>query len=63
VDSATAAKLLSISKRMIWTLQASGALKPVRIGRAVRFSVGELERFIAERQATNDEPESRYLHD
>ncbi len=48
VDTATAAKMLAISARTIWTLQASGELKPVRIGRAVRFSISELERFIAQ---------------
>ena len=50
VDSPTAATMLGLSPRTIWTLQASGELKATRIGRAVRFSVRELERFIAARQ-------------
>ena len=50
VDSAAAAKMLSVSQRTIGRLQACGEIKHVRIGRAVRFAVSELERFIADRQ-------------
>jgi len=50
VDTPTAARMLGVSPRTIWTLQSRGELKPTRIGRAVRFSVRELERFIAARQ-------------
>jgi excisionase family DNA binding protein len=50
VDSRRAAVMLGISTRTIWTLQESGELRPTRIGRAVRFSLRELERFIAARQ-------------
>ena len=50
VDTPTAAKMLGVSSRTIWTLANCGDLKATRIGRAVRFSVRELERFIAERQ-------------
>jgi excisionase family DNA binding protein len=50
VDTLTAAKMLGISARTVWTLENCGELKATRIGRAVRFSVRELERFIADRQ-------------
>jgi len=50
VDTPTAAKMFDLSPRTIWALQASGELKATRIGRAVRFSIRELERFIAARQ-------------
>ena len=50
VDSRTAANMLGLSPRTIWSLQACGELRPTRIGRSVRFSVRELERFITERQ-------------
>jgi excisionase family DNA binding protein len=50
VDSRRAAEMLGVSPRTIWTLQACGELKPTRIGRAVRFSIDELRRFVVERQ-------------
>jgi excisionase family DNA binding protein len=50
VDTPTAAKMLRVSSRTIWTLANSGELKATRIGRAVRFSIAELERFVAARQ-------------
>ena len=46
VDSPAAAKMLSVSERTLWTLQASGALPVVRIGRCVRFSVDDLREYI-----------------
>lgn len=50
VDTPTAAKMLGVSARTVWTLANCGALRPTRIGRAVRFSVRELERFVSEQQ-------------
>ena len=44
-----AAYRLGVSQSTIWNLIRAGDLRPVRIGRLVRFPVGELERFIAER--------------
>jgi excisionase family DNA binding protein len=43
-----AAGVLAVSDRTVFTLVSRGLLKPVRIGRAVRFSPAELARFIAE---------------
>lgn len=49
-----AAKALNVSVRMLDTLtEPTGALKPVRIGRRVLFSPGELQRWIdAETKST-----------
>lgn len=46
VDSREAARLLSISERKLWALQASGEIPVVRIGRAVRFAVRDLYEWI-----------------
>jgi len=50
VDTREAARLLGVSARTTWALQARGELKVTRIGRAVRVSIRELERFISDRQ-------------
>ncbi len=42
------AKLLAISERHLWALNSSGRLpRPVRLGRAVRWSAEELRDWIA----------------
>ena len=46
VDSPTAAGILSISKRSLFSLQASGEIPFVRIGRSVRFDIRDLVAFI-----------------
>lgn len=51
VDSAKAARMLGISSRTLFSLQASGHLRPTRIGRSVRFSIAELQRFVAANEA------------
>lgn len=45
-----AARMLAISRSLVYELIWKGELKPVHIGRSARFTVTELERFIAERQ-------------
>ena len=40
-----AAKLLAISERTLWQLQADGRLPSVRIGRCLRFRVSDIEAF------------------
>lgn len=47
VDRAGAARLLSLSERTITELVRAGKLEPVRVGRAVRFRVSDLEGFAA----------------
>ncbi len=46
VDSPTAAGMLSISERSLWSLQASGEIPSVRIGRSIRFDIRDLVAFI-----------------
>jgi excisionase family DNA binding protein len=47
LDAKQAAKALGISERTLWSLTAPrGPIRAIRIGRAVRYSVRELERFI-----------------
>jgi excisionase family DNA binding protein len=53
-----AAKALSISERTLWTLAQRGELRPVRIGRAVAYSIDELRDFIRRRQAEGGGDES-----
>jgi len=42
-----AAGALAISERMLWTLTDSGAIRSVRIGRAVRYALTDLHDYIA----------------
>jgi excisionase family DNA binding protein len=46
VDVAEAARVLDCSRSHVRTLAEKGALRPVRLGRAVRFSAAELRAFI-----------------
>ncbi len=47
VSAREAARLLSVSDRTLWTLSHNGRLPRVTIGRAVRYSVDDLQAFIA----------------
>lgn len=49
VDVAKAATILAISRSSIYQLIWSEQLVPVRIGRSVRFSIAQLEQFVADR--------------
>src|SRR5262245_61584078 len=46
-----AARLLAIGRSALYQLIWVKAITPVRIGRSVRFTFAELERFVAERAA------------
>ncbi|SMP65568.1 DNA binding domain-containing protein, excisionase family [Neorhodopirellula lusitana] len=46
LKEADAAKWLGIGRRKLWSLQASGALPVVRIGRSVRYDKQDLELFV-----------------
>jgi excisionase family DNA binding protein len=46
-----AADMLAISRSSIYNLIDADQLKPIRIGRSVRFPVEQLERFVAARIA------------
>ncbi len=45
-----AAQVLAISPRKVWSLTASGEVPHVRIGRSVRYSTADLQRWIDERR-------------
>ena len=62
VDSKTAARLLAISLRSIWTLQKSGELPVVRLRRSIRFDVKDLEAWIEARKGL-DNGEQKYIND
>lgn len=44
---AEAARMLNVSSRKVWSLASEGALPKIRLGRAVRFDVRDLEVLIA----------------
>jgi excisionase family DNA binding protein len=47
VNAKQAARLLGIGRTTLYELIKAGAVTPVHIGRCVRFSVTDLERFVA----------------
>ena len=48
ISASELAKRLEISERHVWALHSSGRLpRPIRFGRAVRWSVRELEEWLA----------------
>lgn len=55
IDSREAARLLSISPRKLWELTNVGEIPSLRIGRAVRYRVADLEAW-TERQVTAAAP-------
>jgi excisionase family DNA binding protein len=46
VPSKTAAQVLAISERTLWSLQNRGEIPSVRIGRCIRFDLRDLDRWI-----------------
>lgn len=46
VSAKEAARLLGIGRTTLYELMADGSITPVRIRRCVRFTLGELERFV-----------------
>jgi excisionase family DNA binding protein len=48
VTAVQAAPLLAIGRTTLYELIGAGAITPMRIGRCVRFSMVELERFVAD---------------
>lgn len=51
VDTAEAARLLSVSAKTVTRLIAAGELKPIRMGRAVRVSIRSLKTMIESQEA------------
>ncbi|HBJ35160.1 MAG TPA: DNA-binding protein [Planctomycetaceae bacterium] len=46
VNRREAAEMLAISERTLWSLTANGELPSIKIRKAVRYSVGDLQRYI-----------------
>lgn len=44
-----AARLLAVGRTSVYQLIWDGQLQPVRIGRSVRFTLAQLEQFVADR--------------
>jgi excisionase family DNA binding protein len=51
-----AAQLLAIGRTAVYQLIWNGEITPIHIGRSVRFTVDEIERFIAVRMASSRTP-------
>lgn len=51
VDDRTAASLLGVSPRSIWSIAASGELPSLQIGRRKLYSMDSLRKFIRQREA------------
>lgn len=50
VDRRETARLLDLSERTVSTLTASGEIPHIRIRRCVRYSIADLQQFIASRR-------------
>ncbi len=46
-----AAQRLSLSERTLWELTQNGEITCVRIGRAVRYAIADLHKFVDDRRA------------
>lgn len=46
-----AARALGIGERLLWSLTNQGRIPHVRLGKAIVYPVGELDRWLAERAA------------
>jgi excisionase family DNA binding protein len=51
VDQRTAAKLLCVSIRTLWTLAQTGEIPRLKIGKSVRFAMTDLLAFIDRKRA------------
>lgn len=47
-----AARLLAVGRTSLYRLIWGGELEPVHIGRSVRLSIAEIERFVAKKAGT-----------
>lgn len=50
-----AGEILCLSRSSMYQLMWSEELVPIRIGRSVRFSIEQLERFVAEREPRDED--------
>jgi excisionase family DNA binding protein len=54
LDPRSAAKVLSVSPRTLWSLTHCGEIKAVRIGRLVRYPIEALREFVKLRAIKNE---------
>jgi len=54
VNEREAAQLLGVSPRTVWSLNASGELRSVRIGRCKRYDLADLLAYIARKKEGGD---------
>ena len=54
LNTREAARMLAISTRTLWSLQKTGAIPVVRLGRLIRFDVEDLKTLIAERKGPDN---------
>ena len=55
LDPREAAHLLAISERKLWGMTANHEIPHIRLGRCLRFSVKDLERWIDEHKEGGEE--------
>ena len=48
MNSKEAAAYLAISARMLWSMTKAGTIPAVRLGRAVRYDINDLNTFISQ---------------
>ena len=53
INSPTAARMLCISQRTLWSLTDVGEIPVIRIGRAVRYSPADLQAWIDRTRSTS----------
>ena len=62
LNTRQAATLLNISERTVFSLIKEGKLPSVKIGRCLRFSVADLEAFIAQAREEHEDDRDSTLH-
>lgn len=52
LTSREAAIALSVSERTLWSLKKAGSIRALRLGRSVRYSLVDLQAFVATQSST-----------
>lgn len=50
LSPAQASKVIAVSPRKLWSMTAGGEIPHLKIGRLVRYSCGDLERWVLEQR-------------
>ncbi|NLZ05581.1 MAG: helix-turn-helix domain-containing protein [Phycisphaerae bacterium] len=56
VNAKQAGRMLSVCERTIFNLVGRGELRPIRIGKSIRFSIEDLKAWIARQQNKSQNP-------